>query len=117
MQTKSMSFNILIYKDEEYNIYVAHCLELDLVATSNKLKTVQHDILDIIKTHVTHAFENDNVQNMYQSAPKEIWERYYRCNETHQPVVSSLQTPAKSKKFFIPPTISTSICEGNFCNA
>ncbi|MBK5101644.1 MAG: hypothetical protein JJE15_11740 [Desulfobacteraceae bacterium] len=43
----SMIFNILAKR--EGDLWGAHCLELDLVATANELETVKNDMLALIK--------------------------------------------------------------------
>jgi hypothetical protein len=106
----AMTFNILIR--EEDNLFVAHCLELDIVATAKTLDQVQKDIIDLIDTQVDYAFSNNNLENLFRSAPPEIWEIFFSCKEQiekkHQ--VKSLFNKDESLVKFIPPWIITKTC-------
>ena len=67
----SMIFNILIKKEED--VFIAHCLELDIVTTSKYEKEVINDILDLVKAQVNYAFSNDNLVHLFHPAPPEVW--------------------------------------------
>ena len=51
MSGSAVTFSILIKQTKEYG-FVAHCLELDLVATADTLDAVKADILDVIDISV-----------------------------------------------------------------
>jgi hypothetical protein len=77
------SFNILIKKEE--SIWVAHCLELDLVTESLSLEEVERDIVAIIKKQVSYCIANNNMENLFRSAPKEVWDEFKACKEKKKP--------------------------------
>lgn len=62
----------VIISDED-DEWVAHCLEMDLVATNTTEKKVEDDIIDLIKAQFIYAMENDNFENLLKSAPPEEW--------------------------------------------
>ena len=77
MNNVGMTFNILIREEED--ACIAHCLELDIVATSSTLESVEIDIMSLITAQIEYAFENDNLDNLYHPAPPEVWEEYFNC--------------------------------------
>ena len=81
-KTISMVFNILAKKEGE--IWIAHCLELDIVATGQSLENVKAEIKDLILAQVDYAFSNDNLENLYRPAPAEVWKEFYRCQSRNQ---------------------------------
>jgi len=70
-------FNVLIKKTGPE--FVAHCLELDIVATASDLETVQSDMADLISAQVDYAFSNDNLDNLYHPAPADVWKAFFDC--------------------------------------
>lgn len=75
----SMKLNILIKKVD--GMYIAHCLELDIVSTGKNLKQVRKDIIDLINAQISYAFANNNLDYLYHSAPQEVWEEFYKCKK------------------------------------
>lgn len=69
----SIKLNVLVYKEEKE--WIAHCLQMDLVAANDDRDTVQDDIIDLIKSHVIYALENDNIDHIFKPAPSEEWEK------------------------------------------
>lgn len=78
----SLIFNILI--KEEEGMFVAHCLELDVVATGDTAGSAQKDLVALICTQVDYAFSNDNLENLYHPAPPEIWKLFFACKEASE---------------------------------
>lgn len=66
----ALSFNILV--KEEDGLYVAHCLELDIVATSEDIERVQKEMVDLIAAQVDYAFSNENLDNLYHPHSKQL---------------------------------------------
>jgi predicted RNase H-like HicB family nuclease len=112
MDTSSgaVTFSILIKKTEEYG-YVAHCLELDLVATADTPEAVKADIFDVIVAQVRYAFANDNLEYLYHPAPAEVWKEFYECRDQQieRHPVSKNEEDEKLEKF-VPPWIIANTC-------
>lgn len=110
MSGSAVTFSILIKQSEEYG-FVAHCLELDLVATADTLEAVKADILDVIAAQVHYAFANDNLEYLYHSAPPEVWRDFYECREQE---TEHYQVPAgegnEKLEKFVPPWIIANTC-------
>ena len=100
-KSQSIKLNVLIY--EEDGEWIAHCLQMDIVAANNNIDSVQDDIVDLIKAHVIFAFENDNIGNIFRSAPPEEWTKYLQSKNPHCDV----------RKITIPLTASDSNIQPN----
>jgi hypothetical protein len=110
MGDSAVTFSILIKQTEEYG-FVAHCLELDLVATADTLEAVKADILDVIVAQIQYAFSNDNLEYLYHSAPPDVWREFYECRnqETERYQVPGSEENEKIEKF-VPPWIIANTC-------
>lgn len=112
-EENSMGFNCLVAKKED--LFVGHCLELDIVATASTLAAVKKDLIDLIMAQVDYAFSNDNLDNLYHPAPAEVWELFYACKtqtEKRMRLQSAFQKK-KSLKTFVPPWITAKTCLTN----
>lgn len=106
----SMIFNVLIKK--EGNLFLAHCLELDLVATAKTFSRVKKEMRDIIETQVDYAFSNDNLDHLYRPAPPEMWREFYACKEMEEKKFDIRSASKKTnKERSIPPWVVARICE------
>lgn len=66
-----LHLDIMITREEGY--WLAHCLQLDIVTTAETLEKVKTDMIDLIVAQVSYAFEHDNLDNLFLSAPAEVW--------------------------------------------
>jgi hypothetical protein len=111
MEDAALTFNILIKRDGE--VCVAHCLELDVVATADSMAEAQNDLIDLIKAQVEYAFSNSNLDYLYRPAPAEVWKEFYACRES---VKARFQlqldiADAPGEHSFIPPWIIANTCK------
>lgn len=113
MGETAVAFSILIKQTKEYG-FVAHCLELDLVATADTLDAAKADILDVIMAQIHYAFTNDNLEYLYHSAPPEVWREFYDCREqeTERYQVPSSEAGEKTERF-VPPWIIANTCRSS----
>ncbi len=111
MRKTALTFNIL-FKNEGGR-WIAHCLELDIVATGTNMRNVKAEIGDLIVAAVDYAFSNDNVSNLFHPAPEEVWEEYYNCKKPVEikvkKVVSSF-SKHNGKSHFVPSHIIANAC-------
>ena len=75
----SFTTNILIKKED--NLFVAHCLELDIVAVGETLAAAEQEIVSLISAQIDYAFSNDNIDYLFHPAPSEAWQEFYRCKK------------------------------------
>jgi len=73
-QKAEIRLDILIKRVDDY--YQAHCLQFDIVATSDSLGEVRKDIIDLCRAHIEYAYEYDNLEHLFSPAPKEVWAEY-----------------------------------------
>lgn len=73
-----MTFNVFVKKEDE--LFVAHCLELDIVTSSNNIGDLESDIISLISAQLDYAIANDNLDNLFHPAPSEVWQELYECN-------------------------------------
>jgi hypothetical protein len=106
-EDQSMTFNVFI--KEEDNLFVAHCLELDIVATANSLNQAKKDITSLIIAQIDYAFSNDNLEHLFHPAPQEVWAEFFSCKEK--------ATSERHKTPSIPPWIITNIFQAPLCHA
>jgi len=97
-----MIFNILIKEDD--GMFVAHCLELDIVATAESVEQAQKDIIALICAQVDYAFSNDNLENLYCPAPAEVWQEFWSAENSGGRDIR-LKIPSKPE-----PEISLDFC-------
>jgi hypothetical protein len=76
-------FRILIKKEDD--LWVAHCLELDLVSASPSKEEVEKDIISIINEQVRYCITNDNMENLFRDAPQEVWDEFNACKQETKP--------------------------------
>jgi len=107
---RSMVFSCLIKKVD--NMWIGHCLELDIVATSDSMAELKSDLQDLIIAQVSYAFSNDNVDNLYRSAPASVWKEYYACKVLSKDKFSltSNLPPDDPLRAFVPPWIIQNTC-------
>jgi hypothetical protein len=104
----SMVFNVLARRKGD--MWIAHCLELDVVTTAESVENLKKDMEDLILAQVDYAFSNDNLDNLYHPAPPEVWKSFYKCKdhtEDRIPIKSSFRS---GKKTFVPPWIIAKTC-------
>ena len=69
--------SVLLYKEGED--YVAHCLEFDLVnTTTESFETAYTELHDLVISYLNYAYESDNTDHLYNPAPAEYWNRFYK---------------------------------------
>lgn len=75
-------FKVLVYPDED--LWVAHCLELDLVTVtkSSEMDEVDGEIGSVIAAQLRACMEHDNMEFLYRPAPQKIWQTYFKSNLT-----------------------------------
>lgn len=100
-----MTFNFLTKK--EGDIFVAHCMELDIVATAATEDEVNKEIIELVVAQLSYAFANDNLDHLYRPAPSEVWKEFYACKELSEKEINVPQ-PAEG---FVPPWIIAKMCQ------
>ena len=108
MKKNEIIFNVLIKKQDE--LFLAHCLELDILTAADDLTQVKDDIIDLMIAQIEYAFNNDNLEYLYKPAPIEVWQEFYGCDEAE--IIERKISPSGKNKSFsqIPHYILTKNC-------
>ena len=67
-------FNVLGYKEEDR--YIAHCLEIDLVADGKTPEEARDNLADLIFSYLRFGMERDIEQFIPHPAPKIYWDKF-----------------------------------------
>ena len=78
---KLETFNFRVILSNEENMWVATCLELDLVAVAATVEEVMLDISDIIFVQLQYSLENDNLDYLYKPTLLESWKLFFNCSK------------------------------------
>lgn len=118
-KSNTISFITNILTKKEDGMFVAHCLELDIVAVADSLEAVQEEIVSLICAQLDYAFSNDNLDHLYHPAPPELWQEFYKCKEQVErryEVISRFKKESIDR--IVPPWLITNTCRSdNLCYA
>ena len=56
--------------------WVAHCLDLDLVATGPTAEVAMDELAGAVEVQLWYARAQDNFEYLFRPAPAEAWERF-----------------------------------------
>lgn len=106
----SISVNILIKKED--GLFIAHCLELDIIAVCDTLDNARKEVISLVCAQIDYAFSNDNLENLYHPAPQEVWVEFFKCKEKIERKYK-LESGFKKEKnrSFLPPLLTTNTCQ------
>ncbi len=110
-KNSDISINANILTKKEGNIFVAHCLEFDIVATGDTADQAQRECVSLICAQIEYAFAHDNLDNLYHSAPAEVWAELFTCKaqeEKRYKIEKRLHD--SSEKTFLPPWLIAKTC-------
>ena len=77
--------------------WIAHCLELDLVAEGNTPREAFENLVEISTLQVETARHNENLESIFRPAPPEIWAMFSRAGDG--PLMK--KKPTKSVERFV----------------
>ncbi|MBU0463838.1 MAG: hypothetical protein KKD21_00040 [Proteobacteria bacterium] len=114
----SITVNVLTKKED--GMFVAHCLELDIVAVGTTIDDAQRELVSLVCAQIDSAFSNDNLDNLFHPAPPEVWQELFKCKEQIERKYE-IRSEFKKKNDIekTPPWLITNICnpEANLCHA
>ncbi len=74
-----IELHVLIEKEDD--LFTAHCLEFDIVSEGNTVKQAEKNIIQAILDHLTFCIAYENMDRIFNPAPKEFWNKFYLCSE------------------------------------
>jgi hypothetical protein len=102
----AITLNILAKRDGD--LWVGHCLELDIVGVADTLEALKADLNDLITAQIDYAFSNDNLTHLFRAAPAEVWAEFYRCRRIAEDQIEIAKGDNASS--FVPPWIIANTC-------
>ncbi len=61
--------------------WIAHCLELDLVAEGTTPESALQDLIDLSSVQIKMAVKNNDLRSAFSAAPPEIWAMFSRAKD------------------------------------
>ena len=89
--SKRMRFHLDVLVEQVEGEYVAHCLQLDLVATATTETAAIEDVLNLVRAQLDFAKEHGNALYAIKPAPPEAWLKLWRVYEREHPVCQARQ--------------------------
>ena len=77
-----IELRIITYREE--NVWLAHCLELDIVAEGSSSKKAVKDLVDLCLLQVKTAMDENNLPSIIRPAPAEIWAMFFSARKKKQ---------------------------------
>ena len=74
--------------------WIAHCLELDLVAEGDTPELALQDLIDLSSIQIKTAIKNQDLKSAFSAAPPEIWAMFSRAKD--RPVKKKLPVSVES---------------------
>jgi hypothetical protein len=65
----------------EGNAWIAHCLELDIVADGPNADAAMKDLLDLCAFQIDTAIENNALESIFHPAPAKYWNLFYSARQ------------------------------------
>ena len=70
-----IELRVITYPEEGF--WLAHCLELDIVAEGKSPKKAVRDLIDICLLQVKTAIEENDLVSIFRPAPAEYWKMFF----------------------------------------
>jgi hypothetical protein len=70
----SINLSAIVY--EEDGVWIAHCLELDIVAEDESSNEALHSLVSLCDFQIKVAMEERDLRSIFRAAPPEIWQMF-----------------------------------------
>ena len=71
------NLHVLVIEDKEKKIFLAHCLDMDIVGEGKDDREAVSNLIELINVQVNFCLSNDTLYTLFRSAPKECWDMLY----------------------------------------
>jgi hypothetical protein len=61
--------------------WIAHCLELDIVAEGRTPMEAIQDVMELSCTQIEAAVESGDIESVFRAAPSEIWAMFSKAED------------------------------------
>ncbi len=93
-----VTLHVTFEKDVKREVFVAHCLEFDLVTVAKTMRDVEKKMLLLLQVHLEHALEEQ--LNPFNPAPDRYWEKIHSAEYINSK--KEVMIPLRTKKSKIP---------------
>ncbi len=90
---EAMRISVLIYREGE--VWVAHALEFDIVATGQSKEEALGNLKDLVNAQIEFAMLHGNLEAIFKPAPSEYWARYFSEGFSTKEAPLTLETEVK----------------------
>jgi hypothetical protein len=70
----SIPLRAVIYREDKW--WIAHCLELDLVAEGSTPAKAYRDLVEISLRQIREAMDRGDLESVFRPAPRHVWVMY-----------------------------------------
>ncbi len=91
IQNFNIELRAVIYRED--GVWLAHCLEMDIVAEGNSPQQACRDVIELCELQIRVALEEGDIQSVFRPAPPETWKMYF-MSHTIRP--TPYRTPPKT---------------------
>ena len=82
-QNANFRLNCLI--EESEGVHVGWCIETGMVATGNDADSCLQALVELICEHISFALENDNPSDIFNSAPRDVVNKFLAVAQSQPP--------------------------------
>lgn len=104
-----LTFHAIVYPDAETGEFLAHCLELDLMASGRDAEAVSRDLVDVVTAQIQYAFDHDNLEYLMHPAPEDAWQRFMSAFKSGLRQVTELLPIENGKSFRFQPQLELAL--------
>lgn len=81
----------VLYREDRW--WIAHCLELDIVAHGDTAGEAAKDLIELVDMQIETAMENGDLPSIFRPAPPQIWGLYWKGEDA--PVADKPRQPVE----------------------
>ena len=100
---KKFHWPVRVVIEKEDTLYIAHCLDFDLVTQAKSFKGAKEMMIDAIYEYLTYAVENNLQEQVFRPAPSEYWAKIPLASKEE---VISRSKPIESPRIRIIPRLT-----------
>lgn len=70
----SINLSAIVYQED--GVWIAHCLELDIVAEGSDVNDAVRTLVSLCDVQIKVALEEGDLQSIFHPAPPEVWQMF-----------------------------------------
>ena len=85
-----IELRVVVYREDTF--WLAHCLEMDIVAEGDTPRKATKDLIDLCTLQIKVALEDSDLASIFRPAPPETWKMFYTSRKK-KPIKPSRSGP------------------------